>query len=174
MKGFSLIEALITLVIFSLIFIAMFSIMNQGLKTWHIADINIEVQQDARRAVMAMERQLHQTRTSQIAQPANGTYYTTLSFKLPQDTDGDGDLINSTGNIEWSNFITYSRNGSNQLIRTNSDGSISVLAQNITNLQFRRYSGNPKVIEITITARKATAADKSSQVNIISLVKVRN
>lgn len=173
MKGFSLVEALVSVVIFSLVFIAVFSFMNQGLYSWHIADVNIEVQQEARRALMALDRHLRQTRTSQISIPADDNYYTSITFKIPEDTDADGDVIDSSGNIEWSGNIVYSLNANKQLIRTDSWGT-SVLANNIVNLQFKRSSGNPRMVEVYITTQKTTVPDKTSQVSIRSLFKVRN
>lgn len=173
MKGFSLVEALITTVIFSLIFIAAFSVMNQGLRFWHIAEVDIELQQDLRRGLMAMDRQLRQSRTSKISIPADDNYYTSVVFNIPQDIDGDGDAVDASGNIEWSGNIAYALNADNQIVRTTQAGSL-VLANNITNLEFKRFSGNPEIVEIDITAQGTVVPGKTSSVSINSLVMVRN
>jgi len=173
MKGFSLVELIVTTAIFCLIFIVIFGIMTEGLRFWHIADANIELQQDLRRGLMAMDRQLRQTRTSQISIPADDNYYASITFKIPEDTDGDGDTIDASGNIEWSGNITYSLNANSQIIRVCPAGAL-VLANNISVLQFKRFSGNPEVVEIDVTAQGAVAPGKISAINILSLVKVRN
>lgn len=173
MKGFTFIEALVSAVIFSLIFGVIFSTMNQGLVSWRIADVNIEVQQDLRRALMAMERQLRQTRSSQVSIAANDIYYATITFKVPQDTDGDGDAIDASGNIEWSGNITYSLNADSQLVRTDALGNMA-LANNITNLQFRRLSGNPAVIQMALTAQKTTVSGRTASASADLQVRMRN
>ncbi|MBI4335817.1 MAG: prepilin-type N-terminal cleavage/methylation domain-containing protein [Candidatus Omnitrophica bacterium] len=173
MKGFTLVESVITVAIFSLIFAALFAFMNQGLIGWHIAEANIELQQDTRRALLIMSRQLRQSRSSAVSVPADDNYYTNITFRMPEDVDLDGDVIDSLGGIEWSGDISYAVNVSKQLARTSPSGTL-ILANNITALTFKRFSGNVDVIQINITALKTTVSDKTAQVDIEGLVKMRN
>ncbi|MDD5450066.1 MAG: hypothetical protein PHO42_05665 [Candidatus Omnitrophica bacterium] len=173
MSGFTIVEALVTVVIFTMIFIPLFGMMNQGLRYWHVAEVNIELQQDLRRGLMVMDNQLRQTRTSKISIPADDNYYNSIVFNIPQDTDGDGDAVDALGNIEWSGNITYALNQKNQIVRTSSAGNL-VLANNITSLQFKRFSGNPEMVEIALTAQGTTVPGKISSMTISSLVMMRN
>lgn len=172
--GFTLVEVLVVVLIFSFIFMALFMVLAGGQSAWYTGDVQIELNQEIRKAIFTMDRQLRQTRTSVISGvPADDNYYTTITFKVPQDLDGDGDVIDSLGNLEWSGDITYSLNANNQIIRSTLSGS-SILANNISSLQFRRPYGNPEIVQIYITAQKTTVLGRNLQAGIMSSVKVRN
>lgn len=174
LTGFTLVEVLITVAIFSLIFMAIFAVLTIGESSWYSGDISVELNQEIGRALLTMTRQLRQSRSTVISNvPADDTYYNSITFKVPQDIDGDGDVINSSGNMEWSQNISYSLNENKQIIRSTASGS-SILANNIFSLQFKRFSGNDDVIQIYIIARKVTARRRSLESSIISSVKMRN
>lgn len=174
MRGLSLVEVLVSILIFSFIFIAIFNILSSGQASWYTADVQIELQQEIRKALMVMNTQLRQSGSSVISGvPADDNYYTSITFKIPQDLDGDGDVIDSIGNIEWSNNITYSLD-SNRILRTVEGGATSILANQISNLRFLRPSGAPNIIEIGITAQKDNVFGRSLQLGVSSSVKMRN
>lgn len=174
MKGFTLVEILVSVLIFSFIFMALFAILAGGQTSWYTADVQIELNQQVRGSLSTMNRQLRQTRVSVISDvPADDNYYTSITFKVPQDLDGDGDVIDSFGNIEWSENINYSLSEDGQIIRSTQSGS-SVLANDISSLQFRRPSGNPNIIQIYITAQKTTVLGRELQTSIESRIKIRN
>ena len=174
LKGFTLVEVLITVAIFSLIFMAIFAVLTIGESSWYSGDISVELNQEIGRALLTMTRQLRQSRSTVISNvPANDTYYNSITFKVPQDIDGDGDVINSSGNMEWSQNFSYSLNENKQIIRSTESGT-SILANNIFSLQFKRFSGNDDVIQIYIIARKVTVRRRSLESSIISSVKMRN
>lgn len=174
MRGFTLVEVLITVFIFSLIFMAMFGVLSVGVGSWHTDDVEAGLNQELRKTLMVMNKQLRQSRTSVVTGvPADDNYYTSITFKVPEDVDGDGDVIDSLGNIEWSGDINYSLNANNQIIRSTQSGS-SILANNISSLQFRRPAGNPDIIEIYITAQKATSMGRNLGSSIASSVRMRN
>lgn len=172
--GFTLVEVMVTLFIFSIIFMGIFVVLASGRATWHTADTQIQVYEEIRKALVNMDGQLRQARSSVITGvPADGNYYPSIIFKVPQDLDGDGDVLDALGNIEWSGSITYALNADNQIMRTGPSGS-SAVANNISQLQFMRPTGNPNVIQIYMKATKATLTGRILEDSINSSVKMRN
>lgn len=172
LRGLTILEVMITIFIFSLIIAAIFGIMTQSRLSFYIGNTKIEVQQEIRKAITVMNKELRQTTTSKIVGvPVDGNYYNTITFKIPQDRDGDGDVIDSFGNIEWSDEISYSLiNG--QIIRNATDGNPPILANNIIRLLFRRR--NPKILEITVEAKKKALIGPESSANLTTQVTLRN
>lgn len=172
MKGFSLVEVMVTVLIFSLIFAAVFMLLTGGQASWYTGDVQIELTQEIRKALLTVDKELRQTASSVISDvPADGDYYISITFRIPKDIDDDGDVISAIGTMEWSDNINYSLNANNQIIRTYPLG-ISVLANNISVLRFRRPE--PDIIEIYITAQKTTILGRNLQTSIMSSLKLRN
>ena len=174
MRGFSLVEVLITVFIFSLIFMASFAVLSAGKGSWYTGDVEVEISQGIRKSLLTMNRQLRQSRSSVISTVLpNGSYYNNITFKIPQDLDSDGDVINATGSMEWSANITYSLNANNQIIRTFS-GNTTILGNNISDLRFRRPAGSPDIVQVYITAQKSTVLGRTLTSSIMSSIKMRN
>lgn len=174
MKGFTLVEIMISLLIFSLIFMATFMVLSGGQSSWYIGDAKIQLNQELRRPLLTMNRELRQTRSSEIiGVPADDNFYTSITFRIPEDVDVDGDVIDALGNIEWSGNINYSLNASNQIVRSSPSGT-SILANNVSGLQFMRPSGSPNTIDINISVQKTTTLGRNLQAGITSSVKMRN
>lgn len=175
LKGFTLIEILIVVAIFSVVMTFIYSIMASGRSSWYTADTAIYVQQQARQALDVMAKELRQSSTSVISGvPADDVNYTSITFRIPEDTDSDGDVLNSTYDVEWSNPISYSRNANSQIYRNATDAQPSILANNINSLLFRRQSATPNIVEIYIQGNKTSALNRNVSFSLNSQVKVRN
>lgn len=169
--GFTLIELMIVMLIFSIILGAMFAVMNMGKASWHSGDTQIQVQQEARKGMDRIVKELRQTGTSTIiGVPADGNLYNTITFRIP-DEDG----IDANGNIEWGNQIAYSLGGLNgqQLLRTEGEG-LEVLANRVVNLQFRRQATTPNIVEITLQSQKTTIPGHLISATLNSQIRARN
>lgn len=176
MKGFTLVEIIIVLFIFTIISGAIFSVLKMGGLAWNLGDVQVAVQQDLRRGMNAMIRELRQSRSSVISGvPADDNYYSLIIFRVPEDIDNDGDVVDDLGNVEWSNSIQYSLGGYNnkQLLRVQ-DGTTSVLANNVNSLQLRRISVIPNILEIILLTQKVTIEGRSIQITLSSKVRLRN
>ena len=172
MKGFTLIEVLFGVAIFLILILAIFAVMNVGIGAWFTGDVSVELRQEIIRAFTAMEKELKETRPAQISLTI-GTSSPSLTFKIPQDNNNDGTILDSFGNIEWSGNITYALNGANEITRTAS-GVTSVLAHNVVNLQFSRPTSPVNLLQIDITARKVSAQGKTVQDAGQIMIKMRN
>lgn len=174
MKGFTLIEILVATFIFSLIFMAVFMVLAGGRDSFFTGDAAIEIHQEIRKVLLTMDKELRQSRSSEITGvPADNNFYPSITFKVPEDLDGDGDVIDASGNIEWSNDITYALNANSQIIRMTSTGT-SVTANSISNLQFMRASGNPDIVQVNISTQKTTSLGRTLNDTFTYLIKMRN
>lgn len=160
MRGFTLVEILVTSVILGILIVALFLVLSIGQRSWLSADVTIQLRQDIARGILSMGQELKETSPAKINLTLNGSS-NSITFEIPQDTNGDGLVVDTAGNIEWSPNITYSLNASNQILRTVSGGASTILANNITSLQFSRIQD--KVIRINITAAKTSGTGQLLQ-----------
>lgn len=171
MKGFTLVELMIVMLIFSIILGAVFAVMNIGKTSWHLGDAQVEMQQEARKGMDWMTKELRQSGSSAIiGVPADGNFYSTITFRVP-DEDG----IDANGNIDWGNQISYSLGGLNgqQLLRT-VGGESTVLANRVVNLQFGRQVATPNIVEITLQSQKTAIPGHLMSATLNSQIRFRN
>jgi prepilin-type N-terminal cleavage/methylation domain-containing protein len=150
-KGFSLAEVLVTVVIFSVLMAAVNTILLVGDSSWQTNRVQVELQQDLRKAMDWMKDDLRQTGSSAIDDvPADGEWYTSITFQMVTGVTG--------GTLTWnSNTTQFVLGGtdSNQLQRIE-DSTTKVIAQNIESLEFRRLAAAPDIIEVALEAEKDT------------------
>jgi hypothetical protein len=127
-----------------------------GKNSLFTSDTPTQLRQNILFSIMTMSRELRQTSPSRT-NLAEGASANSITFQVPFDNNADGIVVDSVGNIEWGSNITYSLDGSNQLIRTQS-GVSSVIAPNIVVLQFSRQAGENRIIQIDITAQNISSA----------------
>ncbi|MCX5705579.1 MAG: hypothetical protein NTZ92_05955 [Candidatus Omnitrophica bacterium] len=129
MKALSLVEFMISVVIFSLLLGGAYMIMGVGDKS-NIAEMGyLDLQQGARQAMFSMIRELRGADSVVV-----GGGGSTVTFNTAADTN-----------------IQYSRNASNQVLRTSALVANRYLGNNINSLSFT-LSGN--LVEIQLTAQK--------------------
>lgn len=165
----SFLEMMVSVAIFTVIMASIFTVIYTGRLYWRVGTSQVDVQQEARKAMAFMAKELRQTRagTGRVAGgpavailenlPADDNTHASVTFRIPQDTNGDGNVLNTDGQVvEWSDRITYSLVGT-QIIRSTDTGPNKVLANSINSvngLQFTRSSGAPSLIRIRISASK--------------------
>ncbi len=172
MKGFTLVEILVVTAILVALMFGAFQVMETGRFSWLSGDASVEIRQDIIQAFMWMERELKETRPAQISL-GSGTTSASLTFNMPQDNDSDGTVLDSSGNVEWSEDIIYALNGSGEITRTVS-GVTVVIAKNVTNLEFSRPVSPVDILQIDITASKNFAVGKTMQESGQLIIKMRN
>jgi prepilin-type N-terminal cleavage/methylation domain-containing protein len=172
MKGFTLVEILISTIILTILILAAFQIMEVDRSSWFSADVSVQLRQEIIKAYMKMERELRQTRPAQI-NLGSGSSASSITFRIPQDNNGDGTILDGAGNIEWSGNITYALNGSNQIIRTAS-GVTTIIANNVINLRFTRPISPVNILEIDTVVQRTSATGKPMQDTGQLILKMRN
>lgn len=167
--GFSLVEMLLTALIFFLTTTAFMLIILSGSSTWQINNMQLEVQQEIRKSMDWMKEDLFAAGVSTITNvPADGNWYSAISFKKSMG-------INN-GNIIWSPLIQFALGGTNssELQRTLGAGGAKVIAHNLKTLQFRRHSTTPDLLEVSIKTEKTTSQGSKSTSTFNFKVKLRN
>jgi Tfp pilus assembly protein PilW len=167
LRGLTLVEALVTVLIFSIILGATYTVLISGSDSWEVNNVRVELQQELRKAMDWMSQELREAGSASITNVlANGTWYTTITFRTATGVTG--------GTIDWStDTIQYVLGGAdaNQLQRIKAGDPTKIVALNIQSLQFRRQASSSDIVEVALQARKSTP--KGNQLNVNSDFKIQ-
>jgi len=172
MKGLTVFEVLVSILIFSIIAMGLGYAVIAGKSALLVSDIPTQLRGNVLFALMPMVRELRQTAPAKI-NLGEGASANSVTFKIPHDNNADGVVVDNVGNIEWGQNITYACNGLGQLTRT-SGGVTAVIAPNITTLQFSRPTGEDALVQIDITVAKADGQGRLYQDTEQAILKMRN
>jgi prepilin-type N-terminal cleavage/methylation domain-containing protein len=136
MKGFTLVEIMISVAIMAGMIVGLFQVFETGRNVYDSNQALMQKQRIVQQVLGGMVRELRQARLSDIT--INGTN-DQIDFVIPVSVDP----------VTMSSNIEYSINN-NQIIRTHPPGAQTVLAVNVDNLTFT-LNGN--LLEIEIQAR---------------------
>ncbi|MFA5092380.1 MAG: prepilin-type N-terminal cleavage/methylation domain-containing protein [Candidatus Omnitrophota bacterium] len=171
MRGFTILESLISILIFSIITIALGLGVVAGKNSLFTSDVPTQLRQNVLFGIVSMSREIRQTAPAKTNISSDSSS-SSITFQIPNDNNSDGSIVDTLGNIEWGTNITYARNGANQIIRTQ-NGVSSVIAANITALQFSRPAGEDNLIQIDITAQRTNNTGNWQDAEQ-AIVKMRN
>ncbi|RKY40441.1 MAG: hypothetical protein DRP76_01920 [Candidatus Omnitrophota bacterium] len=164
-RSFTLVEILVSVGIVVIIIGAIFFVTKAVREFFSFTSLKIELWEKAKEALSYMEKEILSTRSSFLSIPADSNFYHSLTFRIPQDIDEDG-------NITWSENITYSLSNHN-LIRTQG-ASTQIISSGVEELKFRIESGLPQVVEIYITVSGVTPYNRTISVTLDTKVRIRN
>lgn len=169
-NGFSLVEVMVTMFIFSILVTGLYASLAAGENSWQVNKTKMELQQELRKAVEWMKYDLQEAGSGSITNvPADGAWYSTITFKTP-------DGVTSSGAINWSSdttqFILAGTN-SNELHRI-IGSTTKILAQSISSLHFRRQSTSSEILEVGLIAQKDTDKGISVSSQLMLEVQLRN
>ncbi len=168
-KGMTLVEAMVTVFIFTILMAASLQVMLSGSDIWQTNKVRTELQQELRKAIDWMKEDLRQTGSSGITNvPADGSTKTTITFYTASGV--------TSGSVTWSGTTTqYVLGGtsSNQLQRI-SGGTTKVIAQNISLLQIVRSASTPNILTITLRAQRNTLRGVTITLNYNFKIKLRD
>jgi len=162
-NGFTLLELMVVVLLTSVVMAALFMVLSSGQSTWFEADTQVTVQQELRKALRAMKRDLAMSGAgaSKINVSADGS---SVQFHISQGATADG-VVN------WSSTPINFSVASGQLLRTEG-ASTAVLANNVGPLSFTRDSS--RMLNITITVSKTTKANRNISVTHEESIYLRN
>jgi prepilin-type N-terminal cleavage/methylation domain-containing protein len=180
-RGFTLIELSIGLGILSSLTIVVYTVAFGTISSARGIDDKVLMQQQGRAALSEIVRNLRMADDATIQTAAGNAIgnapVTSIVFRRPVDTDGNGMGIDNNGAIEWSNNITYTVNPgitarNLSLVRLDNNGNI---VKNFTNflspvansgdfydapnggIEFVRTNGG---IQITMILQKGTGTNE--------------
>lgn len=171
-KAFTLLEVMVTVLIFSIIAAALFMVLTSGKNSWLSGKVYTEVQQEIRKSREWVTKELSQARNSTLQMP--GSYITgnvihssSIIFQVPLN-------ISDGGGVSWQ-AVTYYLGGLNnkQLLR-DINGDIKVIANDIVSVDFAREQDKPLLIYVTITAAKQEPKGQSANAVLKLKLKFRN
>lgn len=170
LKGFTTVEVLVTVLIYSIIAGSCYMALISGNTAWQLTSVEVELQQELRKGIDAMAEDLRQAGSSSITDvPADGVWYTTITFKTCTGVSG--------GNISWSSntvqYVLGTGANANRILR-NSGGQSKVIAQDIQTLQIRRQSSTPNIVELSLSAQKKTSGARLLNLNSNFSTRLRN
>ena len=158
-QGFTLVEMMVTVAIFSFILGICYTLFISGSNSWETNSVRVELQQELRKAMDWITQDLRQAGSASITNgpvdPVDGTPYPSITFRKAAGVSG--------GNLVWdSSTTTYSLGGTGgtQLLRQVSGQTASVIAQNIQSLQFSRQVSTSNIVDVSLQARKTTLREK--------------
>jgi prepilin-type N-terminal cleavage/methylation domain-containing protein len=151
-EGFTLVELMVVMLIFSIILAAVYSVLTVGKASYQTGETQIIVQQEARRAMDEMVRELRE---------ASSIDPTTFAEGVSED------IIRFTLKTETIEYVVNAR----QLQRIVS-GTTTILANNIENIQFTLSGGNK--VYIVLTAQKTGIFVEPANIVLTSQVVLRN
>lgn len=146
MRGFTLLEILVSVLILGLLFAGIYGVLSVGNIIFG-EDINlVDLGQQARQAMDAMVKEIRESKSSEITIISGNT----ISFKVPPVVYGDPWV----GPISYYRDVNDANNDGvvNQIIREYPTGTRKILANDITVLSFS-LSGN--LAEMQLAAQKS-------------------
>lgn len=147
MKGFTLLEILVSVLILGLLVCGIYTVMNVG-NLIYSEDINLlGLQQQVRQGMDRMVNEIRESKPSEISiVEAN----TKIIFKIPPEVYGDPWI----GSISYYRDVNDANNDAviDQIIREYPSGTRKILANDITSLSFS-IAGD--VVEIALAAKKS-------------------
>lgn len=179
----SLVEVLVVMAIFGILSIGISMVIFSSQRSLTTGSGQVVLTSELRRGLDQISRELAESKPSEIQRPAaNGAWDTQLIFRVPQDTNGDGTVLDANGEIaEWSNWITYQGDRANMFSRsvpnppnTIPRTAVTVLASRITGVQFRRQPATADVVEVQLTASTITELGQVMSRTMGTRVKLRN
>ena len=165
-NGFSLLELMVVVLLTSVVMSAIFMVMSSGRSTWFEADAQVTVQQELRKALRAMKRDLTMSGPTQVSVEDDGAVDTSISFNVSLGALG-------SGAVNWSTTPINFSLSSGQLIRTQG-ANTKVLANNISSLTFLRSGASPRMLRFNTTVTKFTKANRNISVSQEASVYLRN
>lgn len=178
----TLVEVLIATAIVGGVALFLAAAIRIGFQSWQVRENMMSVSFELRRGINEMSRELAECQATSLQLtngqpfPADGVWYNGLGFQVPEDLDGDGTVLDAQGSPEWGPQIQYARGGlgGTQLVRTQG-GQVRVMANGVTNLQFRRQAAAPLILEIFLSVQRGgTLGQFVQQANLTTRVRLRN
>ncbi len=162
-RGFTLVEMMVTVLLFSVISAAIYSTLLSGMHSMEVTKSRVELQQDFRLGMERMKSDLRQaSMRSVIDVPADDSWYTSVTFRVSEGA--------SEGRQSWpTETIQYFLSGStpNQLHRkvTSDPVDDKIVAENISTLKFRRETATPNIMEVSMSGFTSILRDTNINAN---------
>ena len=190
--GFTLIELMVVMGIFTLIIGAGFTLLSSGRLSTDISEAQIQTVGHARLAMDRISKELRLSHFSRL-RISNSVNFTAaeispgsiINFQIPVGSydvalDLDGTSLKWGSAANEGDYLAYQVDANNQLLRTayvdvnGANPSDVVIAQNIASITFSRTGVNSNLITITIVTQRQTVSGIAITQTLHSNVTLRN
>lgn len=184
--GFTLIETLLSVVIFVVLSLLMAQFFIQASDVWQSTTYDTELRSLGRSAMDFMSNELHYATRSYSGFPSGNLTIPgapnnhNVTFYLPRDIDGNGLIINATGATEWdlSHPVQYEYVSADKELRRVANSTSTIVCSNVESVAFEDHSINPALyndeVRVLLTLQKMTPFHRNITLNLRSIVKLRN
>ena len=169
LKGVTLVEVLIVTAVMSTIFASLFYVLTQGYLSNEIGLAKLKLQEEARRAIEVIGKDVRQTTVSEIK--SNNPSSSHLKFRIYQDY--------SEGNPQWSsNYIEYTYDANSyKLQRTDYNSNITTYFYNIASPPFdveELINNNENKISIDLNMQETVKSSLPINFSLTGEITIRN
>lgn len=149
-SGLTLVEAMVTTVIFMFIFGAAFRIMISGSDIYEINNTRTQLQQELRKAKTWMNEDIRQGGSASVVNVfADDSWYTSLEYRKAAGVTG--------GAITWDTDTTvFFLDTVNRQVKRTTGSVTKIIANDIEALEFRRMAAAPDIVEVMVEAENTT------------------
>ncbi len=187
-RGFSFAEMMVASAIFMSSAVVFLMFMSQNSESWQTTSIQQGLVSDIEKAAAEVNRELRNATRSAAGSPPNATRVSATDFRfyLPGDVDGNGTILDATGNIEWAtvNQIQYFYDaGTRRLLRRTLQagvpvGTDRVIASDVTAAAFADQASDATLlsdeIRLTLTTARTTVKNRTLTSSVNSISRLRN
>lgn len=169
--GYTLIEMLIVLAIVSLLFGAVFGVLNIGNTSFNTGSARQTIENQSRQGLDNMMRELYETSGGTVKLSGANSV---ITFNLPVGFDGSGNLLWGAEGVE--NYKIRYLVDNNQLVRRVLDPSDKLISQKVlaTDIQSLLFVLNGSRMTITLNAQKKVTGTCNVSQSAFSNVTFRN
>src|SRR3989338_6579992 len=167
-SGFTLIEIMVVMAVFSIIVSSLFSILTIGRNSWYQGGTAVDVQQEARKAMDKMVRELRESGSQKQNLPASSPYSANgIIFQISTGVDSNGEIIwGATTN--WADSsdphtgyaIKYYLNNNKiyrSILSSYPSGTVvgadTIMANNIQSLTFTGNASPATTVSVAVVAQ---------------------
>jgi type II secretory pathway pseudopilin PulG len=165
--GFTLVELMVVVVIFTGIVLSIFGILSSGRRAWLTSEAQIDVHSFSRQIMHLITKELSESAPGKVTIINFSANEDRIIFQTPESF--------AAGVVTWSDQIQYSLGGLNgqQFVRTDLvTGETQVRGNDITTLRFSQPSIDR--IEIGLTLKAKSLTGDNVQMQLDSQVSLRN
>lgn len=166
-SGFTLVELMVVVAIFTGIILSIFGILSSGRRAWLTSEVQIDVHSFARQTMQLMTKELSESAPGKVTIINFSPTEDRIIFQIPSGF--------AAGIVTWSDQIQYSLGGidGEQFVRTNLvTGETIIQGKHITELRFNQPSIDRIGIGIGLSAQSIIGDNAQMQLN--SQVSLRN
>ncbi len=168
-SGLTLVEILVTVVVYSLVITAAYSVLNSGILSWQVNNVKVQLQQELRKSMDWIMLDLRQAGSASIDDvPVSNTWSTAITFSIAAGVSG-GSTVWSTDKVNY-----YLGGTGNDQLKRQFGADTRDIAQHIKTFEVRRPVSAPNTVEVNLEAEEQTTGGQTVTLDLSFVVKLRN